>query len=213
MIRAILSRRSVREGFTGEPIPPAVLEAIVACGLSAPSSKNAQPFRLHVITDRAVLGHLAQQMAQSEGVADFVPKDPETGAVRSEYHSTVVESAEVLRNCSAAIVIENLGKFSVSRNVLAERAQGDQADILLGYALEILGIGAGIENMLLAASASGLGATFMGDPLIIEPEIKRTLKVANDLAGIVTLGTVADHGAQAERHFEVRASDRVRWHQ
>jgi len=48
-IEAILTRRSVREGFTGQPIPRSVLAEIVRCGCAAPSAKNTQPWRFHVV--------------------------------------------------------------------------------------------------------------------------------------------------------------------
>jgi nitroreductase len=209
--RVIQSRRSIRFGFTGGQIQPDVLEEVVACGLAAPSSKNAQPFRLHVITDRALLAIVADSMTSAEDPARFVPKDPVSGQPREEYESTVSESADVLREASAAIVIENLGKFSISRDALIRSDRGDFADILLGYSLEVIGIGAAVENMWIAAHARDVEGTFMGDPLIAEDEIKRLLGIGNDLAGVLALGTV--DGARTEtREIDTRQSDRVRWY-
>jgi nitroreductase len=68
VIAAMLARRSIREGFDGQPIPGAVLREIVRCGRAAPSSKNAQPWRMHVVTDRATLGVLADAVEHAQGV-------------------------------------------------------------------------------------------------------------------------------------------------
>ena len=76
VIAAMLARRSIREGFDGQPIPGAVLREIVRCGLAAPSSKNAQPWRMHVVTDRATLGVLADAVEKAKGVDEYVPHDP-----------------------------------------------------------------------------------------------------------------------------------------
>ena len=51
VVDTILRRHSVREGFSRAPIPIEVLEDIIRCGLAAPSSKNARPWRFHVVMD------------------------------------------------------------------------------------------------------------------------------------------------------------------
>jgi len=66
VIAAMLARRSIREGFDGQPIPGPVLREIVRCGLAAPSSKNAQPWRMHVVADRATLAGLADAVEQAQ---------------------------------------------------------------------------------------------------------------------------------------------------
>jgi nitroreductase len=209
---AILTRHSIRVGFDGSAIPRDSLESIVTCGLAAPSSKNAQPFRFHVVTDRSLLSSIADDMVAEEDLDAFVPKDPATGDPRREYRSTVVESADILRQASAGIVIENLGKFSVSRQALTESRDGDFADILLGYALEVIGIGAAMENMWVCAHAMGIEGTFMGDPLVADSRIRAALGIQNDLAGILALG-YASGARQDRRVVDVRGSDRVAWYE
>jgi len=115
VIAAMLARRSIREGFDRQPIPGPVMREIVRCGLAAPSSKNAQPWRMHIVTDRATLGSLADAVEHAEGVDEYVPHDPATGRPWAAYVSTVRESAQVLREVAAAIFIENRGLFSNGR--------------------------------------------------------------------------------------------------
>src|ERR1700730_12810949 len=112
VIAAMLARRSIREGFDGQPIPGPVLREVVRCGLAAPSSKNAQPWRMHVVTDRATLGALADAVDHAVGVDEYAPHDPAPGRPLPAYVSTVRESAQVLREVAAAIFIENRGLFS-----------------------------------------------------------------------------------------------------
>ncbi|MGY4352468.1 nitroreductase [Bradyrhizobium sp. GM7.3] len=45
----VQSRRSVR-GFRNEPVPRAVIEAIIDSAKRAPSSMNTQPWHVHVLT-------------------------------------------------------------------------------------------------------------------------------------------------------------------
>jgi nitroreductase len=49
VLGAIESRRSVR-GFLGRPVPPPLVERILAAAARAPSANNSQPWRVHVLT-------------------------------------------------------------------------------------------------------------------------------------------------------------------
>jgi nitroreductase len=185
-LEVIKFRTSVRE-FRAEPIPQEVLAEIVECGLRAPSSKNAQPWMLHVVTDKTVLRGIARAVRQAEGKGDFVPHNPKTGLPRDEYHSTVDESAHSIAQAAASICIENSGKFSESRATIANIAN-DIEGALVGMGLEYIGLGACVENMWLAAGALGVQATFAGDVLIVEDYIKSTLGMEGDLVGVLSLG-------------------------
>ncbi len=159
-----------------------------------------------------MLNQIADLVMEAGDQDAFVPKDPLTGRPRPEFDSTVAESSEILREVSTAILIENLGKFSISRSVLAASDRGDFEDILLGYALEIIGIGAAIENMWIAGHARGVEGTFMGDPLIAEAGIRKLLGIENDLAGVLALGLVDEPVVQT-REVDVLDPGRVKWHE
>lgn len=187
-VRAILSRRSVRHGFSATPVPRATLELILQCGLSAPSSKFAQPWRFHVVTDAATRSRLAALMEGSEDKAAYVPHDPATGAPWPIWPSTVDESAQALRSAPAAIFIENLGRFSRSRRAMIEATPEALANAMLGRDLEFMGLGTAIQSMWIAAVDQGLCGVFMGDVLIAETAIRQSLGVEGDLAGVLVLG-------------------------
>jgi len=207
----ILNRHSVRGGFDGIAVPRDVIEEIVRCGVAAPSSKGARPWRLHVVSDRGSLGAIADLVLAARRAEAFVPKDPATGRPREGLVTSVAESAEVLKNVSVAIFVENLGAFSTSRRVVAQADPQWQEDALLGYGFELIGIGAAVENMWLAARTKGLEGTFMGDILIAEEEIKQHLHIDHDLVGALVLGSL--HAAPEERApGGADAADRVVWH-
>ena len=48
LLSLLLTRRSVRR-YTGDPIPPETLRAVVTAGLLSPSSRNQRPWRLVVV--------------------------------------------------------------------------------------------------------------------------------------------------------------------
>lgn len=212
VVRATLERRSTRSFVPGEPLNPELLALILRCGLAAPSSKNARPWRFHVVTDTRKLVQLANTVEAAEGSDTYVPHDPRTGLPRPEYESTVPESAEVLRRCAAGIFVENRGVFSRGRRTLIGVSREALAASMVGYALEVLGVGAAVENMLLAAHSLSLGATFMGDVLIGEQSISESLGVVGDLMGVVALGYPAERLPSRPEQFDPLDPTTVVWH-
>lgn len=190
--RAIRERRSIRSGFAPDPVPDAVVEEIVACGLAAPSSKNSQPWRLHVVTDRDLLRTVAAAVVAQRDVAAYVPHDPLTGQPRPEYRSTVLDSGHVLADVPLAVFVENLGPFSRGVDMLAATDERRLRSALFGFGLEMVGVGAAIENMWLAVEALGLSAALLGDVAIAEREIAGLLGLRGDLVGALAIGRSDD---------------------
>lgn len=184
----ILARRSVREGYLDRPVDEETLRTIVACGCAAPSSKGAEPWRFHVVVDRSVLAAIADDMQMAPGADTYVPTDPFTGEPRPDWPSTVAESADVVRRVPACIFVENRGVFSRGRAQLVASSPEVLAESLVGYTLEVLGVGAAVQNVQLAAQALGLGCAFMGDVLVAEAAIRRRLRVEGDLVGGIAMG-------------------------
>src|SRR4051812_15748360 len=108
MLAVIHRRRSIRSGFRDERVPDDVVDQVVECGLRAPSSKDAQPWRVHVVDDRGTLGELADAVQHAKHAEEYVPIDPASGRPR-DWESTVAESAQVLREVSLGLFVENTG--------------------------------------------------------------------------------------------------------
>ena len=58
VLEAISSRTSIRE-FTGASVDKNILGTILKAGMAAPSAKNIQPWSFICVTDRKILGQLA----------------------------------------------------------------------------------------------------------------------------------------------------------
>lgn len=207
VVQSILGRRSIRHGFHTAPVDDDVIQTIVDCALAAPSSKNAQPWRIHVVRDRRVLGELADAVQGAKNAERYVPIDPATGEPRGDWSSTVAESAEVLRSVAVGLFVENRGKFSDGRQTVARAEDDVRESALVGYGFEMIGIGAAVQSMWLAAGDLGLGGVFMGDVLIAEDTIRARLGMAGDLVGVLALGYTA-----GEPTPKALGEDRVVWH-
>lgn len=204
MVEHILARRSIRDGYSGRGVPDEAVEQILACGLAAPSSKNAQPWRIHVVTDASTLAEAADAVQGAKHAASYVPVDPATGRARPDWQSTVAESASVLRQVGLGLFIENSGRFSDGRRNIAHAADDVREDALVGYSFEMIGIGAAVQNMWLAAQSLGLAGVFMGDILVAESWFRQRLEMVGDLVGVLAIGY--SEGGPAPRRL---AQDRV----
>jgi nitroreductase len=191
VVELLLGRRSVRTGYDGRPIPHDVLERIVRCGCAAPRSKNAGPARLTVVTDRARLSRIAEAVSNAPGGDDYTPHDPRTGRARPGWTTSVVESAEVLAGAPVGIFVENAAPFSGGRAALLQAESRARSLAVVGFELELVGVGAAIENLWLAALAEGLSAAFLGDVGVAEESIRRELGLRGDLVGALVVGYAA----------------------
>lgn len=213
VVRAIRARRSVRGGFEPRPVSEDLLRTVVECGAAAPSSKNARPWRLHVITSRALLDDLADAISTAEGIDEYVPHDPLTGRPSPHWDSTVLESADVLRVAGSAIAIERRGVFSRGLATLTTIPRDDLARTLTAFALENMGLGTALENMWLAAESLGLGVSFLGDAAIASESARSLLDLEGDLVGVVALGyPTAPPPPRREPPASTQVRDPIVWH-
>ncbi|MBQ0944020.1 nitroreductase family protein [Ideonella sp. 4Y16] len=212
LTKLILSRRSVRDEYLDKTVPDAIVEEILRCGLSAPSSKNARPWCFHVLSDRTVLRELAAAVVSADGADSYVPNDPETGRPRADWTSSVAESAATLAAVPLGIFIENLGAFSRGRATLASVPQDNLRRSLVGYTFEVMGIGSALMNMWLAANALGLQASFMGDICVAEKAIAKRLGIRKDLVGVLALGYSTSKPPPNRERYDTTDETRVIWH-
>jgi nitroreductase len=189
VVQTILSRRSIRFGYDRRrAVAHELLGTITLCGLAAPSSKNAKPWRFHVVTSFELLDKIAALMESAPEIEEYVPHDPRTGRPHEHWQSTVIESAAVLRDVPAAIFIENRGVFSGGRPTLRNARPEALAGSLASYAFECVGIGTALENMWISAISLGLSASFVGDVAIAETAVAAALGIEGDLIGVLVLG-------------------------
>jgi len=128
----------------------------------APSAHNSQPWRFIVLEDSKVKRDLAEQMA--DAWATDASKDNQL--VDAKMHSEQVErfaGAPVL--ILASLTMENLRKFV---DVPRQSIERD---------LAVESLGAGIQNLLLAAHAIGLGACWYCAPAFCKQLVQKTLKI------------------------------------
>lgn len=177
MLETIYTRRSIRH-FNDKKVPEEDLEKIIEAGLRAPSAKNEEPWFIVAITD-----------TKKDAVCEWILKN-EFGLKTSPDNSmdTTKASVEIIQNAPVLLLIFNRSTFIGGRKKLENAVSKGDYEKIATYEKEMLGIGACMQNILLAAHSLGLGAVALGDIYPAEPMIKKTFKIKYDLSIGIAIG-------------------------
>ena len=190
----INNRRSIRQ-FEDKEIPRDVLERILNAGLKAPSSNHQRRWELVTLTDKTIIHDLAQ-IVRPYPCRITEPKTPQQEMFKIAYprQRTMIEE-------SACIILP----FFKQKYPMTEDKNGyGLMDYGATWAL--------VENMLLAATAEGLGSV-VHIPVKKEPEqIKAFLNIPDGwyLPTLVILG-YASPDAEVPSQVKATVENKVHW--
>lgn len=195
----IVTRRSSRK-FSSDPVDDGDLEQIIQAGLLAPSSKNSQPWFIAVARG-----------ASKESICEWVEGNPRKLPTKpgpllidepeAKPRDSTFQTLRYVRAAPVLLLIFNRAPFSGGRKQV-ETAIRDGKNA--SYENEYVGIGACMENMLLAANALDLGAIAVMDILPAAPLIAETFQIDYDLV----VGIVVGH-AESPREPRHMSADRL----
>ena len=157
---AIRARRSVR-GLGGPPLTPEEVEALVELALLAPAPHHTRPWRFAEVTParREALAEAMGAVWGADMAADGVPEAQQARAL--ERSRRRVEGAPTL--LLGCIVGDGLASYPDERRDRAE------------WTMAAHSFGAALQNLLLEASARGLGAYWMAAPLYAQDAVSEAL--------------------------------------
>ena len=174
LLEALRKRRSIRK-FQSKPVSrELVFEVLEAAGW-APSAHNSQPWRFVVIENSAVKFELAEKMAAA-WAADMVRDGFNVDeAKRVERRDRFADAPALILAC---LTMDGLMKFPDKERQQTER----------DLALESLG--AGLQNLLLAAHSLGLGACWYCAPAFCKQTVREILKIPQEVepSALIILG-------------------------
>ena len=178
LFEAIEKRRSIRS-FKDEAVSRETLERILHAALKAPSARNAQPWRLIVLQG-------GEKTAFCDAFGDeltLAEQDPQ----RSPLLHSARASERVMREAPVLVcVIHDGQEDEVTDPVSGVRRVGEMMDLL--------SIGAMVENLALAAKAEGLDTLWIGDTVAAEPVLRKHLGEKGMLVSVVCAGLGAEKG-------------------
>jgi F420 biosynthesis protein FbiB-like protein len=166
-VPAFLSaRRSIR-AFTTEAVPRAALDAFVEAACLAPAPHHSRPWRFVVVDAhdaKAALSHGMGARWRRDLEADGVPTARIDELVASSHEKLTAAPALVL----ACLTGEGLDRYPDERRQRAE------------HGMALLSLGAGVENLMLAATDAGFATCWVAAPIFCPEDARDALGLPSD---------------------------------
>ena len=175
----VTSRRTVRS-FLPDRVDPAVLQRAIAAAVTAPAPHHTTPWRFVLVdtdTARAALLGAMRQAWIDDLTADGLPPDRiERRLAKSD---ALLGAAPYL--VVPCLVTDGAHSYPDERRRRAERE------------MFLVSMGAAVENLLIALSASGLGACWVSSTMFCPDPVRRALGLPGDWdpMGAVAVGKPA----------------------
>lgn len=183
---SIEKRRSIRK-HTDQPVPNALIRALIRAASLAPSAKNRQPWKYLVYTKQAkrdLLQHMAAGLDREKNGQAILPES--AFGISDAFHTLqIMEEAPVL------LVIMNLDGSSPYEPIDTDHRMSEICDSL--------SIGASVENILLRATELGLGTLWIANTCFAYPELMEAIGEPGQLVGAVAVGYPAEQPQQRPR--------------
>jgi F420 biosynthesis protein FbiB-like protein len=172
----LLARRTVRF-YRPEAVPETLVLALLEAAAAAPSAHNAQPTRYVVIRSPEAKRTLAEHMAR-RWRRDLERSGTPPAAIKVELRFST-------RRFTEAPTLILVGYTMSEMDVYPDRARRGAEQVMA-----VQSAAAAVQNLLLAASANGLGACWCCAPLFCPGVVRRALDVPREFVpqALVTIG-------------------------
>jgi nitroreductase len=192
LFEAIHARRAVRK-YRPDPVPETEIKKILDAANQAPSAMNRQQWEFIVVTKKETIRELGVSFgAVIEELTRNLPASSGHGSLSRE---EFIRFAETYGGAPVAIV------------VLTDRA--DTEDF---HRANLESASAAMENILLAATALGLGTCWMTGPLRDEKALRRILSIPDtkEPVAVTPLG-YPEEMPPAPARIDPDLNKKVRW--
>lgn len=134
----IRNRRSVRR-FTSQAVAEEDIDALLRAGMAAPTARNRQPWSFVVITQRAVLDHLAEGLSYGKMLSSATAAIA-VCALPEQANSNMTELAVIDATCAAENMLLAIHALGLGGVWVAAYPYGDRMD----HVRSVLGIPAAV---------------------------------------------------------------------
>ena len=187
----IYKRKSIRD-YKDAVIPKEDILKMLDAATHAPSPKHQQNWHFVVVQDKEIINKMAEAVSKShEYIASLTKNEDE----KKKFMRVLPYYINFQRSSCARLVYANEYKM-VEEKILRENNVGeDIIEVMKSTQSAAQGIGAAVENFMLAATAMGYGACYMTGPAHAKKEIEEIInfeKPEYSLMSIISLGVPAD---------------------
>ena len=187
VVEAIYARKSVRK-FKDDVVPKEDILKLLELATQAPSPKHQQNWNFVVLTNREIINEMADIVTKSHERLGEIAKTEKDRKI----HMSVIKYYTCFRNAPAVIIVYGSEYKMIEYKILKENnAPQEVLDILVSPQSAAQGIGAAVENFLLAATEMGYGTCYMTGPTHAKVEIEKLIgfnKPGFELMSMIALG-------------------------
>ncbi|MGL5328722.1 MAG: nitroreductase family protein [Peptostreptococcaceae bacterium] len=191
VLEAIHARKSVRK-FKDEVVPKEDILKMLEAATEAPSPKHQQNWNFVVLTNREIINKMADIVTESHEKLGEIAKTEKDRKI----HMSVIKYYTCFRNAPAVIMVYGSEYKMIEYKILKENdASQEILDVLVSTQSAAQGIGAAVENFLLAATEMGYGTCYMTGPTHAKTQIEELIgfeKPGFELMSMIALGVAKE---------------------
>lgn len=183
----IYNRKSIRQ-FKDIPVKREDILEIIKAGTYAPSPKHQQNWHFVILQNKEVIDEVANIVTKShERIGQLAKNEKDF-----KRHMSIINYYTCFKDAPVVILVYGSEYKMIEYKILKENnAPNEILDVLLSPQSAAQGIGAAVENILLAATEMGYGTFYMTGPTHAKSEIERLInfnKEGYELMSMVALG-------------------------
>lgn len=191
-------RKSIRDYKEGL-VPKEDIMKLLEIATQAPSPKHQQNWHFVVVQNKEVVNKLVEAVTKSHEYIASLAKDEE----QSKKYLSLLPYYVNFRNASCVILVYAKEYFMIEEQILrANNVSEDIIDVIKSPEAAAQGVGAAVENILLAATEMGYGTCYLTGPSHAKTEIEEIIgfeKPEYTLMSLVSLGIPADETPKKPR--------------
>lgn len=184
-------RKSVRDYKEGT-IPKEDIMKLLDVATQAPSPKHQQNWHFVVVQNKEVINKIVEAVTKSHEYIASLAKNEE----QAKKYLNLLPYYVNFRNASCVVLVYAKEYFMIEEKILrANNVSEDIINVIKSPEAGAQGIGAAVENLLLAATEMGYGTCYLTGPSHAKTEIEEIIafeKAEYTLMSLVSLGIPAD---------------------
>jgi nitroreductase len=188
----IYKRKSVRQ-FKDTVVPKEDILELLKAATYAPSPKHQQNWHFVVLQNKDVINEMAEIVRKSHENIGQLAKDEKD----FKRHMSVINYYTCFKDAPVVVLVYSCEYKMIEYKILKQNnAPQEVLDVLVSPQSAAQGIGASVENFLLAASEMGYATCYMTGPTHAKSEIEKLIgfeKQGYELMSMISLGVAKEN--------------------